>query len=83
MNPSGLRTLIASMASLTFCWAMLIGRVGAKMRYLKVFTLVNVVFLVALLGLACYLAYSRPANQRLPSWIRACWRQPRFDHHFG
>ena len=49
-NLGGLGTLIASMASLITFKAISIGRVGAKMRYLKVFTLVNVVFLVALLG---------------------------------
>ena len=48
-NLGGLGTLIASMASLITFKAISIGRVGAKMRYLKVFTLVNVVFLVALL----------------------------------
>lgn len=51
-NLGGLGTLIASMASLITFKAISIGRVGAKMRYLKVFTLVNVVFLVALLGFA-------------------------------
>ena len=40
------------MASLITFKAISIGRVGAKMRYLKVFTLVNVVFLAALLGFA-------------------------------
>ena len=51
-NLGGLGTLIASMASLITFKAISIGRAGAKIRYLKVFTLVNVVFLVALLGLA-------------------------------
>lgn len=51
-NLGGLGTLIASMASLITFKAISIGRVGAKMRYLKVFTLVNVVFLVVLLGFA-------------------------------
>ena len=49
-NLGGLGTLIASMASLITFKAISIGRVGAKMRYLKVFTLINVVFLAALLG---------------------------------
>lgn len=51
-NLGGLGTLIASMASLITFKAISIGRVGAKMRYLKVFTLVNVVFLTVLLGFA-------------------------------
>ena len=51
-NLGGLGTLIASMASLITFKAISIGRVGAKMRYLKVFTLVNVVFLAVLLGFA-------------------------------
>lgn len=49
-NLGGLGTLIASMASLITFKAISIGRVGAKMRYLRVFTLVNVVFLAVLLG---------------------------------
>ena len=40
------------MASLITFKAISIGRVGAKMRYFKVFTLVNVVFLAVLLGFA-------------------------------
>ena len=51
-NLGGLGTLVASMASLITFKAISIGRAGAKIRYLKVFMLVNVVFLVALLGLA-------------------------------
>ena len=51
-NLGGLGTLIASMASLITFKAISIGRVGAKMRYLRVFSLVNVVFLAALLGFA-------------------------------
>lgn len=51
-NLGGLGTLIASMASLITFKAISIGRAGAKMRYLKVFTQVNVVFLAALLGFA-------------------------------
>lgn len=51
-NLGGLGTLIASMASLITFKAISIGRVGAKMRYFKVFTLVNVVFLAVLLGFA-------------------------------
>lgn len=51
-NLGGLGTLIASMASLITFKAISIGRVGAKMRYFKVFTLVNVVFLTVLLGFA-------------------------------
>ena len=51
-NLGGLGTLIASMASLITFKAISVGRVRTKMRYLKVFTLVNVVFLVALLGFA-------------------------------
>lgn len=49
-NLGGLGTLIASMASLITFKAISIGRVGAKIRYLKVFTLVNVMFLMVLLG---------------------------------
>ena len=51
-NLGGLGTLIASMASLITFKAISIGRVRAKVRYVKVFTLINVMFLVVLLGAA-------------------------------
>lgn len=51
-NLGGLGTLIASMASLITFKAISIGRVGANLQYIKVFTLVNVVFLAILLGFA-------------------------------
>lgn len=51
-NLGGLGTLVASMASLITFKAISIGRAGAKIHYLKVFTKVNVVFLAALLGFA-------------------------------
>lgn len=51
-NLGGLGTLVASMASLITFKAISIGRAGAKIHYLKVFTQVNVVFLAALLGFA-------------------------------
>ena len=51
-NLGGLGTLTASMASLITFKAISIGRVGAKVRYAKVFTLINVMFLVVLLGAA-------------------------------
>ncbi len=51
-NLGGLGTLIASMASLITFKAVSIGRMGERVRYLKTFTLVNVVFLAVLLGVA-------------------------------
>lgn len=51
-NLGGLGTLIASMASLITFKAISIGRAGERTRYLKVFTLVNAMFLAALLACA-------------------------------
>ena len=48
-NLGGLGTLIASMASLITFKAVSLGRPGVRIRYLKVFTLVNAAFLTALL----------------------------------
>ena len=50
-NLGGLGTLIASMASLITFKAVSVGRPGVRSRYLAVFTLVNTVFLAALLVL--------------------------------
>ena len=54
-NLGGLGTLIASMASLITFKAVSIGRAGVRSRYLKTFTLANVAFLAALLGVALFL----------------------------
>lgn len=51
-NLGGLGTLIASMASLITFKAVSVGRAGIRTHYLRTFTLVNVVFLAVLLGLA-------------------------------